>query len=207
MSITLGRDFGADVEVVSGLTGQESRHRQPSGFDHRRRASENRAAKASKEVRAVDRPQLANLRRALHRRCSSVLIPIAATAVLLVSGCTVGPNYVRPTAEVPTNFKETPANWKQAQPSDAIAKGKWWEIYQDPQLDALEEQIDVSNQSLKAAQEQFAQARAALRITRSNLFPAVSADPSISRTHLSRNEPLFNAIDGASELQHLRYSR
>lgn len=142
----------------------------------------------------MDRPQLASSRRAVHRRCSAVLIPIAAAAVLLVAGCTVGPNYVRPSAEVPTDFKETPANWKQAQPSDAIAKGKWWELYQDAQLDALEEQIEVSNQSLKAAQEQFAQARAALRITRSNLFPAVSVDPSISRTHLSRNEPLFNPL-------------
>jgi NodT family efflux transporter outer membrane factor (OMF) lipoprotein len=115
-----------------------------------------------------------------------------ATAILFFAGCTVGPNYVRPTAEVPTDFKETPANWKQAQPSDAISKGKWWEIYQDPQLNELEEQINVSNQTLKAEQEQFAQARAALRITRSNLFPNVGTTPSVSRTHLAPNEPLFN---------------
>jgi NodT family efflux transporter outer membrane factor (OMF) lipoprotein len=115
-----------------------------------------------------------------------------AAAILFFAGCTVGPNYVRPTAEVPTDFKETPANWKQAQPSDAVAKGKWWEIYQDPQLNELEEQINVSNQTLKAEQEQFAQARAALRITRSNLFPNVSTTPSVSRTHLAPNEPLFN---------------
>ena len=115
-----------------------------------------------------------------------------AAAMLFFAGCTVGPNYVRPTAEVPTDFKETPANWKQAQPSDAVAKGKWWEIYQDPQLNELEEQINVSNQTLKAEQEQFAQARAALRITRSNLFPNVSTTPSVSRTHLAPNEPLFN---------------
>jgi NodT family efflux transporter outer membrane factor (OMF) lipoprotein len=115
-----------------------------------------------------------------------------AAAILFSAGCTVGPNYVHPTAEVPTDFKETPANWKQAQPSDAISKGKWWEIYQDPRLNELEEQINVSNQTLKAEQEQFAQARAALRITRSNFFPNVSTSPSVSRTHLAPNQPLFN---------------
>jgi len=122
-----------------------------------------------------------------------------AAAITFFSGCTVGPNYVRPTAEVPTDFKETPANWKQAQPSDAISKGKWWEIYQDPQLNELEEQINVSNQTLKAEQEQFAQARAALRITSSNLFPNVSTAPSASRMRLAPNEPLFNSAAGKAD--------
>jgi NodT family efflux transporter outer membrane factor (OMF) lipoprotein len=116
-----------------------------------------------------------------------------ASTTAIFAGCTVGPNYVHPTAEVPTDFKETPANWKQAQPSDAISKGKWWEIYQDPRLNELEEQINVSNQTLKAEQEQFAQARAALKITRSNFFPNIGTTPSVSRTHLAPNQPLFNA--------------
>jgi NodT family efflux transporter outer membrane factor (OMF) lipoprotein len=122
-----------------------------------------------------------------------LLATLCAATILLVSGCTVGPNYVRPTAEVPTEFKETPPNWKQAQPSDAVAKGKWWEVYQDPQLNELEAQINVSNQTLKAEQEQFAQARAALKITRSNFFPTVGTTPSVSRTHLAPNQPLYNA--------------
>ena len=121
------------------------------------------------------------------------LATLCAMAILFFAGCTVGPNYVHPTAEVPADFKETPANWKQAQPSDAISKGKWWEIYQDPQLDELEEKINVSNQTLKAEQEQFAQARAALRITRSNLYPEVTTTPSVSRTHLATNQPNFNS--------------
>lgn len=139
------------------------------------------------------RPQRINsrTRRDSHGRLSMILA--SGALVLFFAGCTVGPNYVRPTAEVPTAYKELPPDWKPAQPSDAIAKGKWWEIYQDPQLNSFEEQIDVSNQSLKAAQEQFAQARAALRITRSNLFPTVTADPSVTRTHLSSNQPLFNS--------------
>src|SRR5271169_1789542 len=86
-----------------------------------------------------------------------------AFSFLWFGGCTVGPKYAKPTAEVPAAYKEV-GNWKTAQPSDAIAKGKWWEIYEDPQLNELEEQINVSNQTLKAEQEQFAQARAALRI-------------------------------------------
>jgi NodT family efflux transporter outer membrane factor (OMF) lipoprotein len=151
-----------------------------------------------KEALAVHRPNLTDAPHSVtrERRNSPRHIRFAAlcaAAITIFAGCTVGPNYVRPTAEVPTDFKETPANWKQAQPSDAVAKGKWWEIYQDPQLNELEEQINVSNQTLKAEQEQFAQARAALRITRSNLFPNVSTSPSVTRTHLAPNEPNFNS--------------
>ncbi|MFY9805062.1 MAG: efflux transporter outer membrane subunit [Candidatus Acidiferrales bacterium] len=137
------------------------------------------------------RLQLTSQRRETRNRLS--LAAMSGAAVLFFAGCTVGPNYVRPSAEVPTAYKELPPDWKPAQPSDAIAKGKWWEIYQDPPLNSLEEQIDVSNQSLKAAQEQFTQARAALRISRSNLFPTVTSDPSVTRTHLAPNQPLYNA--------------
>jgi NodT family efflux transporter outer membrane factor (OMF) lipoprotein len=139
----------------------------------------------------VPRPNLTDAPHNLARRFP--FAALCAAAILFFVGCTVGPNYVRPTAEVPTDFKETPANWKQAQPSDAVGKGQWWEIYQDPQLNELEAQINVSNQTLKVEQEQFAQARAALKITRSNLFPNVGTTPSVSRTHLAPNQPLFNA--------------
>ncbi len=96
---------------------------------------------------------------------------------------------MRPKAEVPADYKES-NDWKVAQPSAEALKGKWWEVYQDPQLNGLEEKIDVSNQSLKAAQAQFLQARAAVKISRSNLFPTVTADPAISRDRLSKNRPL-----------------
>jgi NodT family efflux transporter outer membrane factor (OMF) lipoprotein len=117
----------------------------------------------------------------------------AAIVAAWVAGCTVGPNYVKPKADVPTAFVETPDNWKQAQPSDAIEKGKWWEIYQDQQLNDLEERINVSNQSLKAAQAQFAEARAALKVTRSQIYPTVSANPGASTDRVSSNRPLFNS--------------
>ncbi len=79
---------------------------------------------------------------------------VLSVGVLLLGGCTVGPKYVQPTTDVPAGYKES-GNWKAAQPSDATAKGKWWEVYGDARLDALEEQVTVSNQTLKEAQAQF----------------------------------------------------
>jgi NodT family efflux transporter outer membrane factor (OMF) lipoprotein len=120
----------------------------------------------------------------------------AAALCALMAGCTVGPNYKRPSAPAPPAFKETappPAipngSWKQAQPSDQALRGKWWEIYNDPQLNALEEKVSVSNQTLKAATEQYLSARAAVQVARANYFPTLSAGPSISRQHLSSNRP------------------
>lgn len=131
-------------------------------------------------------------------------IPMAAAATLcvLAAGCTVGPNYKRPTAPAPPVFKELApppgipnGSWKQAQPSDQALRGKWWEIYNDPQLNALEEKVAVSNQTLKTATEQYFAARAAIQTFRANYFPTLTAGPSIERQHLSQNRP--TAIPGA----------
>ena len=113
---------------------------------------------------------------------------------LPLAGCTVGPNYVRPPADVPPAYKEAASpGFENAQPSDALAKGKWWEIYGDSQLNSLEEQVSVSNQSLRAAQAQFAQARAAVQVARAAYYPTVSGSGSASRTRQSQNGPLFGA--------------
>src|ERR1700721_2488291 len=117
---------------------------------------------------------------------TGLILPLVA---FLLGGCTVGPNYVRPKAEVPTDYKEN-KDWKVAQPSDEAIKGKWWEVYQDTQLNSLEEKVDVSNQSLKAAEAQFLQARAAVRVSRADLYPTVTADPAIARERFSQNRPL-----------------
>jgi NodT family efflux transporter outer membrane factor (OMF) lipoprotein len=116
-------------------------------------------------------------------------VSVLVFATVLIAGCTVGPKYVRPTADVPSNYKETPQNFKQAQPSDQIAKGKWWEIYNDPQLNDLEDQINVSNQTLKAAQSQYLEARAAVRIARSQFFPTATGAASATHYHQSSNRP------------------
>jgi NodT family efflux transporter outer membrane factor (OMF) lipoprotein len=126
-----------------------------------------------------------------NNRCNIRRVEALCMVMLLLGGCTVGPKYVRPTAEVPADFKEAPSNWKTAQPSDALAKGKWWEVYDDPQLNALEEQVSVSNQNLKAAQARFLQARAAVRVTRSAYFPTISAGPGVSTLRQSQDKALF----------------
>ena len=117
-------------------------------------------------------------------------------ACAAISGCKVGPNYQRPsTPPAPAAYKELPppnppnGTWKQAQPSDAALKGQWWEIYNDPELNSLEEKVAVSNQTLKAAVEQYLQAREQVRVARSSYYPTLSAGPSISRQRTSDNQP------------------
>jgi NodT family efflux transporter outer membrane factor (OMF) lipoprotein len=113
---------------------------------------------------------------------------ICVLSVVLLAGCTVGPNYKRPAAEVPAAYKEV-GNWKQAQPNEQNLGGNWWEIFQDPQLNALEAQVDVSNQNLKAAAAQYTQARAVLRYNRADYFPAITGGASATRNRISNNRP------------------
>jgi NodT family efflux transporter outer membrane factor (OMF) lipoprotein len=122
-------------------------------------------------------------------------IPLAIV-LLQLSGCTVGPKYRRPAAEVPPAYKEV-GNWRPAQPNDQNLGGTWWTIFQDPQLDALELQVNVSNQNLKAAEAQFRQARANVRYNRADYYPTVTAGPSATRTRVSNNRPpLSSTFDG-----------
>lgn len=121
----------------------------------------------------------------------------AVIAAGLVAGCMVGPNYVRPPAPVPANYKENP-NFALAEPSAAIEKGTWWGIYNDAQLDSLEDQIDSSNLTLAAEQERFAQARAAVRIARSALYPTASGGLSVSRDVVSQHRPLASSSSSNS---------
>jgi len=113
-------------------------------------------------------------------------------AALLLGSCTVGPKYHKPAAPAPAAYKEvTPQNmkdidnWKAAQPSDAVIRGKWWEIFNDPELNKLEEQVNVSNQSVASAAASFLAARALVAEARSQLFPTVTTSPSITRSKQS----------------------
>jgi len=109
----------------------------------------------------------------------------------MAAACTVGPNYKTPTTDIPAAFKEqppagvAPGDWKPAQPQDALQRGKWWEIFGDPQLNALEEQVSVSNQTLAQAEAQFRGARAAVREARAGLFPTVNAGASVTNSRAS----------------------
>ena len=118
---------------------------------------------------------------------------LLAMAVLPFSGCAVGPKYDPPVVQAPPAYKEV-GDWKPAQPNDQNLGGEWWKIFQDPQLDALQAQVNVSNQNLKAAEAQFRQARAALRYNRADYFPTVTAGLSGTRTRVSAHRPPPNSI-------------
>ena len=115
---------------------------------------------------------------------------LCSVVLLLLPGCVVGPKYHRPSVDTPGTFKEvTPDDlkkmdgWKVAQPQDSALHGKWWEIFGDPQLNALEEQVNISNQNVAAAFASFMAARALVREARAQYFPTVTASASIVRQH------------------------
>jgi NodT family efflux transporter outer membrane factor (OMF) lipoprotein len=115
-------------------------------------------------------------------------IGLLFVGALSLAGCELGPKYKTPAVPTPSAYKEI-ANWKTAQPNDQKLGGNWWEIFQDPQLNALEQQIDVSNQNLKATVAQYQESRAALRYVRADYYPTVTTSPSATRERYSNNRP------------------
>jgi NodT family efflux transporter outer membrane factor (OMF) lipoprotein len=128
--------------------------------------------------------------RSPRKTAGRLLIP---TAALLLTGCVVGPKYHPPVVQAPPAYKEA-GDWKPAQPNDQNLGGSWWTIFQDPQLNALEDQVNVSNQNLKAAEAQFRQARATLRYYRADYYPTVTYGPSATRERISSRRPPPNSI-------------
>jgi multidrug efflux system outer membrane protein len=118
-------------------------------------------------------------------RCAVHAIAVAA----LAAGCAVGPDYHRPSAEVPASWQPE-APWHEAAPGDTALKGDWWELFQDPQLNPLVEKALAGNQNLQVAAARLQQAQAQLTIARSALFPAVELSGSASRAKDSANRPL-----------------
>ncbi len=126
----------------------------------------------------------------------SIRPPLCALALCAaLAGCTPGPKYHQPSAPMATapSYKESPANfqdadgWKVAQPQDAMLRGKWWEIFNDPELNALEEQLDINNQNIKVSFENFMAARAMIREARAQYWPTVTTGLSWSRSKTSGN--------------------
>ena len=139
------------------------------------------------------------------RSRSAALLLLAGGLGLTFSGCMVGPKYARPAAATTPAFKETPPEnfksvdgWKQAQPSDALLKGEWWKLFNDPQLNALEDQIDPANQTLKESEANFRAARAAIRYNRASEAPTIGTEPSIGVVRYSPNQPYFNSAFSAN---------
>src|SRR5271155_445708 len=128
------------------------------------------------------------------RAYGTLAILVSAAGTLALGGCTIGPKYHTPTAQTPAAYKEvTPENmkeidnWKLAEPSDTEMRGKWWETFNDPELNKLEEQVDASNQSIAASYASFMAARALVREARAQLFPTLSTSPSITKQRSSAN--------------------
>ena len=105
-----------------------------------------------------------------------VLLAVAVSAI----GCSVGPTYHRPAIAGVPAFKEAPPDgWKEAEPNEGIPRGRWWEMYNDPQLDELASKVEVTNQNVIAAMARYRQAHDQVRIARAALFPTVTATPSV----------------------------
>ncbi|HTA41854.1 MAG TPA: efflux transporter outer membrane subunit [Bryobacteraceae bacterium] len=107
---------------------------------------------------------------------------------MFCSACAIGPKYQTPVAKAQTpptnNYKEIAGNdeWKMATPSDALLKGKWWEMFGDPELNRLEELININNQNVKQAEAQFRQARAVVAADHANYYPTIGSTPSITQS-------------------------
>lgn len=102
-----------------------------------------------------------------------------ATVLVLLSAChPIGPHYARPPVATPPAYKEANDQWKAANPSDGVLKGHWWEIFNDTNLNTLEDKVTVSNQSVKEAEASFREARALVGVARADYFPTVSVGAS-----------------------------
>ncbi len=128
-----------------------------------------------------------------HRALTTSCVVGAASLMIFLNACLAGQKYSRPTAQTPPAYKEQTSSgqeaqeWKKAQPSDQVTRGKWWEMFRHSSLNALEDRINISNQNLKVAEAQFRQARALVRVNRAGYYPTVTAGPSVTISHPSVN--------------------
>ena len=128
----------------------------------------------------------------LHARLTPQLI---TALIVLISGCAVGPNYQRPDSVDVSAFKEA-EGWVPAAPADALERGPWWSLFNDPLLDQLAARVEVSNQNVAAAVAAYAQARALVREQRAGLFPVVTLDGSATRSHSSSSSSSNSSSSG-----------
>jgi NodT family efflux transporter outer membrane factor (OMF) lipoprotein len=139
-------------------------------------------------------------------KIGQILLSTAIVVImLLATGCVLGPKYVRPPVQTPPAYKEvpqataaTPESWRTSQPKDGTDRGKWWKVFNDPQLDELEEKASSSNQEIVAAANNFLAARALVREARAQYFPSVSTNPSILNSRPSPGQ--FGGLRAGSSM-------
>ena len=135
------------------------------------------------------------MRTSLERNCHRCAISLCLASLLIMAGCMVGPKYHAPTPPAPDakNYKESTANfqdttgWKVASPQEAMLRGKWWEVFNDAELNTLEEQVNINNQNIKEFFQNLMEARAVIREARAQFWPTVTTSPSWQRTKASGN--------------------
>ncbi len=123
-----------------------------------------------------------------------LILKILLVILVAISGCAVGPDYKRPDAPIPSSFKEL-KGWRQALPRDQEIRTKWWEAFGDSILNSLEEQVNVSNQSIALAESQYRQSQALVQLARANYFPTVSAGAAYTRTLPAGGAGTYSTVD------------
>ena len=123
-------------------------------------------------------------------KTETMMLAASLACLILFAGCSFAPRYAKPAVQTPAAFKElTPEQaretdgWKIAEPRDGLVRGKWWETFHQPELNALEEQAAISNQSVAAAFANFVAARAVMKQARAQYFPTVTVSPAITKSH------------------------
>jgi NodT family efflux transporter outer membrane factor (OMF) lipoprotein len=139
-----------------------------------------------------------------------LLLTVLAGLILVLTACSIGPKYQKPALQVPSAYKEAPApgaqpmsGWKVAQPRDDAPRGQWWEIFQDAALNALAEQVNVSNQTIAAAEARLRSAHAAIRVAHAALFPTVTGGAEIMGFRQSTNRAPGGNSSGDSRANYL----
>jgi NodT family efflux transporter outer membrane factor (OMF) lipoprotein len=130
---------------------------------------------------------------------------VSSVCLVLFAGCSFAPKYAEPAIQTPAAFKEmTPVQssvtdgWKTAEPKDEALRGQWWEIFHEPELNAFESQVNVSNQTVAVALANFLAARAVVKQSRSQYFPTVTASPSVTRSRQATSQNQFSSSSSAS---------
>jgi NodT family efflux transporter outer membrane factor (OMF) lipoprotein len=132
---------------------------------------------------------------ALLLKVKTSIISVTVACIIVLGGCSFAPNYSKPSVQAPAAFKEmTPAQseqtdgWKTAEPMDNVLRGQWWEMFHEPELNAFESQVSVSNQTVAVALANFLAARAVVKQSRSQYFPTVTASPSVTRSRQASSQ-------------------
>jgi outer membrane protein, multidrug efflux system len=128
------------------------------------------------------------------------VVPYGLCAALFCAGCTVGPNYKRPTAPVPVTW-QVQEPWREAEPRDSVPKTEWWALFNDDELNGLEKDLLAANQTLKVSMAHFEQARASAAVQNATLFPTVAAGPQVGAERYSGNRPTGSTVPSSPVTQ------